>query len=246
MTKKQREDAILEILKKQGYVTVKYLCDMLHYSSATINRDLNDLQSKKLIKRSYGGVELVKTKAVPLIMRFHKAKKEKRVIAKRAAEFVTDGDRIFIDGSSTTQYMAQYLINKKDLTVISNNAAIITFLCEHNVNCICLGGSVMEIPSVLGGEITVENASKYMADKAFLSVGALTEEGVVARGYYLLHKVMLKNSKRSFLLIDHEKINQEYTFATCTLEDIDTVISDYDFTEHTRSLFPKTKFVSAK
>ena len=246
MTKKQREDAILEILKKQGYVTVKYLCDMLHYSSATINRDLNDLQSKKLIKRSYGGVELVKTKAVPLIMRFHKAKKEKRIIAKRAAEFVTDGDRIFIDGSSTTQYMAQYLINKKDLTVISNNAAIITFLCEHNVNCICLGGSVMEIPCVLGGDITVENASRYMVNKAFISVGALTEEGTVAGGYYLLHKTMLKNSKQSFLLIDHEKINREYTFSTCSLEDIDTVVSDYHFTEHTRSLFPKTQFVLAK
>ena len=246
MTKKQREDAILEILKNQGYVTVKYLCDMLHYSSATINRDLNDLQSKKLIKRSYGGAELIKTKAVPLIMRFHKAKKEKRLIAKAAARLVADGDTIFIDGSSTTQYMAQYLINKKELTVISNNAAIITFLCEHNIKCICLGGNVVEIPSILGGDITVENASKYMVDKAFLSVGSLSEEGIVAGGYYLLHKTMLKNSKRSFLLIDHEKINREYTLAVCTLEDIDTVVSDYEFSEHTKNLFQNTEFILAK
>ena len=44
----KRIDAVLRIIKEQGYVTVKYLCDELHYSTATINRDLNDLQKKKI------------------------------------------------------------------------------------------------------------------------------------------------------------------------------------------------------
>ena len=40
-----RQDQILEILEKRGYVTVRYLTDALHYSSATINRDLNKMQT---------------------------------------------------------------------------------------------------------------------------------------------------------------------------------------------------------
>ena len=57
MSKKIRQEQILQILKKQGYVTVRYLSDTLQYSVATINRDLNAMQRQGLIKRSYGGVE---------------------------------------------------------------------------------------------------------------------------------------------------------------------------------------------
>lgn len=58
MYQKERIDKIMEILKENGYVTVKYLIDKLHYSNATVNRDLNIMASRKLITRSYGGVEL--------------------------------------------------------------------------------------------------------------------------------------------------------------------------------------------
>ena len=43
MYQKERMDAILDILKVNGYVTVKFLIEKLHYSTATINRDLNML-----------------------------------------------------------------------------------------------------------------------------------------------------------------------------------------------------------
>ena len=58
MYQKERIDKIMEILKENGYVTVKYLTDKLHYSNATVNRDLNIMASRKLITIRYGGVEL--------------------------------------------------------------------------------------------------------------------------------------------------------------------------------------------
>ena len=72
MSQKLRLDAILEILQKQHYVSVKYLVDTLHYSNATINRDLNVLKQRNLINRSYGGVELItKSKLPALPFRYH-------------------------------------------------------------------------------------------------------------------------------------------------------------------------------
>ena len=41
-------DAIVDILKQNGYVTVKYLTEELHYSNATVNRDLNLLEKQTL------------------------------------------------------------------------------------------------------------------------------------------------------------------------------------------------------
>ena len=49
MYQKERIDNILGILKANGYVSVKYLTEQLHYSTATINRDLNVMQKQNLV-----------------------------------------------------------------------------------------------------------------------------------------------------------------------------------------------------
>ena len=98
MYQKERIDAVYDIIKKNGYVTVKYLINEIHYSSATINRDLNMLEKQGLIRRSYGGAELIEKKVAPLTFRYHKMKATKEKMGKAAAELVNDGDIIFIDG----------------------------------------------------------------------------------------------------------------------------------------------------
>lgn len=244
MSRKLRQEAILNILQKQGYVSVQYLTEVLHYSTATINRDLNMLQNQNLVRRSYGGVELVKTKSVPLPFRYHKMKTEKRHIGRAAAAFVEDGDTIFIDAATTTQYMAQYLIDKKNLTVITNNMALATYLSEYKIRCICLGGEVAEIPSMLNGPETIENAGKYRVDKLFFSSGAVSRDGTIASGiYYLLHRTMMKNAGQIFYLADHEKVRDDYKLILCDFSGVHYVISDYSFPQETREHFPDTTFI---
>lgn len=245
MNGKLRRDAILDILKKQGYVTVSYLCHTLHYSSATINRDLNLLESQKLIKRSYGGAELVVSKSIPLVFRYNKAKKEKRLLAIAAANLVEDGDTIFIDGSTTAQYMMQYLINKKDLTVITSNLAVAIFLSEYPINVICLGGNVMEPPYMLGGPDTAFMASKYLADKMFFSTGGVFDDGRIA-GNNLTHLAMIKNSKKSYYLVDSGKLNREVKTILCDFSSVSCVISDFPFPEETKKKYQDTEFIYVK
>ena len=247
MYQKERLDSIMDILKKNGYVSVKYLTEELHYSNATINRDLNILQKQKLIKRSYGGVELVKSKATPLVFRYHKMKSAKNKIAKAAAEFINDGDTIFVDGSTTSQYMAQHILNKKNLTVITNNMALVSYLSEYNIKAICLGGTVAEVPSMLDGDETVENASKYLADKCFFAAAGISDEGEIYTGnmYYLLHRIMAKNSKQVFYLIDSGKINRKSTRILFDLNSVTHVISDYEFKAELKEKYTEVKFIKA-
>ena len=98
MSQKIRQEQILHILEKRKYVTVRYLCDTLHYSSATINRDLNAMQIVGLVKRSYGGVEFVEKShhLPPLPQRQIYMKKEKRRLARAAAELIEDALRFSI------------------------------------------------------------------------------------------------------------------------------------------------------
>lgn len=245
---KKRTDIILEILKAQGYVTVKYLTEQLNYSTATINRDLNLLQKQGLIKRHYGGVELTETKGIPLVFRYHKMKPAKNIIAKKAAEFIEDGDTVFIDASTTTQYMGQYITERKNLTVITNNMILVSFLSEYGIRCICLGGAVCEIPYMLCSDQTIENARTYTADKFFFATSAITENGVISdgEGYYLLRKTMAENSKEIFYLADHDKVGKKSNRIYFDLSSVDCIISDYAFDKKIKAKFKATRFIETE
>ena len=244
MSLKERRDSIIEILEKQGYVTVKYLTEVLHYSSATINRDLNALELKQLITRTYGGVELVHSTYVPVFFRAHKMRAEKKWIGRAAAGFVKDGDTIFIDGSTTSQCMEQYLISRKELTVITNNIALAANLSSYDIKVICLGGAVVEAPSMLYGPESIENAARYKVDKMFFSTSAVSSDGLVASGIYdMMLKAVAKNAEEVFYLVDHKKIDQKFNSIFCDLGEVECVISDFDFPSETKKKYPQTSFV---
>ena len=246
MYRKERVDKILGILRDNGYVNVKYLCGEIGYSKATINRDLNFMEKQKLVIRSYGGVELVENQGVTLEFRYHKMKREKKNICKAAAELVHDGDVIFIDSSSTTEFMAHYIVEKKDITVITNNMAVVNYLSDYsNIKTICLGGEIVETPSMLGGELSVKNALCYKADKLFFSTCGMNENGEIGCGpiYHLLLTVMAGNSEKNIYLVDHTKINKCFSNVVMNACDTDVIISDYDFSDSFKEKCKKTQFI---
>ena len=249
MYQKERLDHILQIVKGYGYVTVKYLVANLHYSNATINRDLNLLEKQKKIKRTYGGVEYIETREIPVRFRYYKMRSAKVKIAKRAAELVADSEVIFIDASTTCEFMAEYLAEKKKITVITNNMALVMRLSEYGINAVCLGGRIVETPCMLDGVETVENAMKYCADKAFFSVETLTEDGRLGTGemYYNLYNAMIRCSSEAYLLIDHEKMKKK-GIGKRVLGDLSIVkgvVSDYEFKGETVEEFKGVQFIKA-
>ena len=243
----KRIDQILDILKTHGYVTVNYLCRELHYSTATINRDLNELQRQNKIVRHYGGAELKENKGTPLIFRYHKMRPVKRQLSKLAAEGIREGMTVFIDGCTTTQYMAEYIKQIPGLTVITNNLNLASFLSEEGVRCVVLGGQLAEPPYMTGGAEAALHAGSYRADMAFFSTGGVTEDGFIADGevYYPLHKAMLQNAKERIFLVDSQKVGVSGKRVLGDFSQVDTVISDFDFSGEVKARFPHTAFVQA-
>ncbi len=244
MYSNERIHTIMEILKQYNYVTVKYLINTLHYSTATINRDLNIMAKQGMIKRTYGGVELVKSNVIPMEMRYHKMRREKRFIAEAAAKHIKDGDIIFIDCATTTQYLSEFIKNRKNLTVITNNVALVSDLSENGINVICLGGKVIEPPYGLCSTETLESAMSYKANKVFFTSGTFYENGTIGIGvYYELTKTMMNNSQETFFLIDSNKIERPITRILCDFSKVDYVFSDYEFSSDVKNKFPDTVFV---
>ena len=240
---KKRLDTILDIIKKQGYVTVKYLCDELHYSTATINRDLNTLQKQKLIVRHYGGAEPAKRVGAKLVFRYQKMRPVKNLLAKEAAKLIKDGMTIFIDSSTTTHYIGRFITNIKDLTVITNNLNLASFLSEYGVSCICLGGKITAPPHMTGGVETIEQARTYNADLFFFSTCGFRADGKIYSGGFFLGNAMKENSKKTVYLVDHNKIDIEGPRMWGDLSSVDCIITDYKFSDDIKEKFKDTEFI---
>lgn len=248
MYQKERTEQILQILKEEGYVTVKYLTEKLHYSNATINRDLNYLQKLNLVKRSYGGVEPIVQHAFKLPFRRHKERASKKKLSKIASELVKDGDVLFIDASTTCEYMFDYLLEKKDLTIITNNLALAIKFSENGVDVCCLGGNIVESPCMLDGIDTIENAKRHKVDKMFFSSGTFTKDGEICMGnvFFELYKVMQANAKEVYFLVDKVKYGREFKpmYVVFDFSKVKGVITDYEFSKEVKEKFNETLFIN--
>ena len=117
MSKNSRIEDILRLVNSKGVISIGELAETTFASRSTIRRDIEKLESQGLIRRYHGGAESVLALNPPQIVRRHRNRAEKSVIAAKAAKFVNPGSTIFIDASTTIQYMIPHLASVKKLTV---------------------------------------------------------------------------------------------------------------------------------
>lgn len=245
MYQTERMNEILKILKKYHYVTIDYLVEQIRYSPASIRRDLTLLEKQGLVKRSYGGVEIKSDATTPFVFRQHSMKIAKNSIASAAVGLVKDGYTVFMDGSSSTQYIGHFLLNRKNLTVITNNMILTSYLKENGINTYCTGGYVSEIPGILAGDITNQTFSSFHADVMFFSTSGY-DKGLIYENnevYCRHHKIMLENSDMHVFLCGSDKIGKRNSMIVCGLDEIDYFISDGEVPEDIIKKYKTTNFI---
>ena len=246
MYQHERINEILKILKENHYVTVDYLVKQIRYSPASIRRDLTLLEKQGLVSRSYGGATYKDPNVSPYRFRQHSMKLAKNAIAKKAASLVKNGDVIFIDGSSTTQYMGRYLTKKNGVTVVTCNMMLADFLSENGVKTYCTGGMIVEHPGILGGPMALEMLSKFNFDIAFFSSTAFDTRGQILslgeRGATNI-QCYREHSKKLAYLCGSDKFGAEARFVSLTLDKVDFFISDGEIPSDIKEKYNNTNFL---
>ena len=235
MLKNEREREIINFLKTEdGFVTVKTLCEKLYTSESSIRRDLTALEQKGIIKKTYGGAELVKSfsNVVSFIKRSHHNINEKKIIAKKAKSLLRDGDIIFLDQSSTSFYLANEIMSDSTLTVITNNIEILSLLSNSALRVISSGGILSsENRNCLIGADAHSIFENIRAHKVFFSTKSLSEDGIISdctREEVLVRNVMLQNSEQKIFLCDSEKLGTKSPYKQTTLNHVDFLITEHD------------------
>lgn len=249
MYQQERMDKIMKILKENHYVTVDYLVEKIRYSPASIRRDLTLLEKQGMVVRSYGGVTLGDANSSPFRFRQHSMKIAKNAIAKKAASLVKENDVVFLDGSTTTKYMGHFLIDKKNITVVTCNMDLADFLSEHGVTTYCTGGRVVEYPGILGGQLMVDSLSGFNIDIAFFASTSFSLDGnILSRGEggARNHRCFRSCSKKLVYLCGSDKFNTPGQFISMNLDEVDYFISDGVIPEELKQRFKNTTFVGTK
>src|SRR5574344_1513867 len=99
----KRRTEILSLIQEDGHAKVQQLSRIFNVSEVTIRQDLEELEKLGYVQREHGGAFLKDVgsfaKSGMLFNQTHM--EEKKLLAKVAAQFVSDGDSIILDSGST-------------------------------------------------------------------------------------------------------------------------------------------------
>ncbi len=250
MLKNERQREIVNLLKLcDGFTTVAELSHTLYASESSIRRDLSTLEARGIIRRTHGGAELVTnySNAIAFSKRAHHNMAAKKAIAKKAAALISDDDVIFLDQSSSAYYLANEILDKKSITVITNNIEIVSLLSNTKIKTTCSGGILgADNRTCLLGRDAAEIFEKVHADFVFFSTKSLSKNGVIFdcdREEVLVREAMIRNANEKVFLCDSEKLDTHSAFKQCTLEDVDYIVCENDKAQKYKSLFPSLKIL---
>lgn len=231
---KIKTETLITAIRKVGFIKVDDLARQFSVSPSSIRRKLVEIEKNGLVIRTHGGVKPADDDMMntSFTTRIHTNVLEKKLVALKALKFVSEGNVIFIDASSTTYFMTAYLSEFSNITVITNCIDTLAALAEKGVKVISTGGTVTpDYPSILVGSFAKNTISEIHADLCFFSVHGISDNGVIYDSCQENNEVvreMIRHSDKSVCLCDYTKFGKKAPYKLCDVSDVDYIVSDRD------------------
>jgi len=232
MLPNQRREKILELIREDGHAKVLDLSRIFKVTEVTIRQDLEKLEIEGSITREHGGAYL---KNMDLNVRNFSLQNqdnlaEKRMIARKALEFIEEGDTIILDSGSTTTELAKIITGFRNLTVITNALNIGLILgAEPGINVILTGGEFKAPTLSLTGQKAADFFQNLHVDKLFLATaGVSLKSGLTYPGIsdICVKRAMIESANVTYLLADSTKIGKNAFASLGALSLINYLITD--------------------
>jgi DeoR/GlpR family transcriptional regulator of sugar metabolism len=227
-----RQRFILDQIRKNKLVGIDSLREKLGVSTATIRRDLIELEKMSLIKRVNNGAIIKDYLESGFYLEDRKTKliHEKERIASFAGNLVKDSETILIDSGSTTFQLSKFIKDKNQLTVITNSLDIVNELSRiQNITLISTGGAFLPELSIFVGFQAEASLSNFKVDKLFMGCqGISLDRGLLDSNLFAINlkKKMIETADQVFLLADHTKFGKNAPAVVTPLEKLDSIVTD--------------------
>ena len=232
MNPTNRRSKIVNMIRRQGRVTVDNLVETLSISRETIRRDLTELARKGKVLKFHGGASLpLVTEESSFRRRMGENVEAKVNIGAEAVKLIAPGETLLIDTGSTTLYFAEQLAEIPNLTIVTNSTetARVIGQGEQHARTFLLGGEFNGDNRQTIGSLALSQLRTFRAHHAILTIGALDsrsgimdfciEEAQIARA-------MIEQAESLTILADSSKFGRIASFEVCDLSRVTNLVCD--------------------
>lgn len=226
-----RRQMIAEAVVAEGSIRIEDLIERFGISLMTAHRDVDELVSRGLFRKTRGIVSAAPTHTIESsdVYRATRQATEKKAIATAALQFIEPGQAIFFDDSTTVLQMAQQLPAKVPLTAITNSLTLMNELKDiRDLTLLGLGGQFYNWCNAFMGRMTTNEIMRLRADTVFMSMSAIMDDMVFHQSPEMVEtkRAMFECSATRILLADHTKFRRRALHSFAGLTEFDVVIVD--------------------
>ena len=228
----ERRNMILARLQSEGKVIVADLSREFDVTEETIRRDLEKLDNEGLAKKTYGGAVLNQNlnTDVPFNVRKRSNVERKQHIAEQISELIHDGDYIMLDASSTAIFVAKYIKNRKNITLITNSVEILLELADkEGWNILSTGGALREGALSLVGASAEKMVRGFHVDLAVCSCKGIDMNMGITDSNERdseIKQAIFAAADRKILAVDGTKFDKISFVRVCDIGEVDIVVTD--------------------
>jgi len=232
MSQAQRLESIRQKLLKAENISIEKLAHSFKVSGMTVRRDLELLESRGDVVRTYGGAALAKRLSFEFAFRNkqNENQQEKHSIAQQAVKHVKDGQVIMLDTGTTTLQVARELIGKHKVTIITTSLAIVSELqFAGGIEVVLLGGFLRGGSPDIYGPLAEQNIERFSADIAFMGADAIDVNGNTYTDdlrVVNIDRKMASNACEVLVVADSSKFGKKAMCKVLSSGDYNLIISD--------------------
>lgn len=224
----QRQERLLRQLLGRGELSVAELSSALAVGAATVRRDLQRLAEDGRVVRTYGGAVLPGPLRVSAPS--DTSLEWKRHIAAAAADLVADRQSLVISSGTTTLEFARRIVEREDLTVVTNALDIVQVLLDRDgIELVVLGGAVRPRMHSLLGHLTEMAARELRADTLVMGIEAISPDHGLMNHHVqevLTDRALRQMVSEVVVLADATKFNRVAPAFVFGLAEVSCIVTD--------------------
>lgn len=236
-----RQEAIVDLARTTGRVTVDDLAERLDVTPQTIRRDLNALCQGRVLARVHGGAVLPSgTENMRYEQRRAIAAEEKTAIGQAAAALIPDNASLFINIGTTTEAVSEALLDHQRLMVVTNNINVANHLRIHPAfEVVIAGGVVRAADGGIVGEAAVEFIRRFKVDFAVIGASAIDDDGALLDFDFRevqVARAIIDNARHVILVADSTKFERTAPVRIGHLSQVQTLVTNGEAPEPIRQI----------
>lgn len=222
---KERQKNLLKFVQSKKETTVHDLANEFGVSEMTIRRDCDTLSAMGKINVTFGKISYVDQNNSEALQKQISLINDR--IAAAAADYIQEGQTVFINSSRTAIKIVKYL--HKRVNVITNNLLVTQSNFDNRLFVILSGGEVASGFHSLTGDEAAEAFKRVRASISVIGCSGLDMKSGITTTHIRegqINRAIIDNCDRLVILANYTKLNKVANFTVGSLDDIDTLVTD--------------------